>query len=96
MPDFECNNFQILPNSFCSGLEDENPADPELEIRVRDTLPKDRPAIEPKNKDSWTLSGREAEALHMEEEDGGGGDSDDSGSNDSSNVDPLTKLLQSG
>ena len=92
-----CLNLSVkfFPNSFCSGLEDENPADPELEIRVRDTLPKDRPAIEPKNKDSWTLSGREAEALHMEEEDGGG-DSDDSGSNDSSNVDPLTKLLQSG
>ena len=40
---------------------------------------------------SWTISGREAEALHMEEE-----DSDDNSNDDEEVKDPLQKMLQSG
>ena len=40
---------------------------------------------------SWTISGREAEALHLEEE-----ESDDNSSQDEEPKDPLQKMLQSG
>ena len=39
---------------------------------------------------SWTLSGKEAEALHMEEEDS------DENSSEEEVTDPLQKMLQSG
>ncbi len=54
---------------------------PDLEIKVRDNIPrKEAPT-------SWTLTGKEAEALHFEEEDE---------EEDETDQDPLQKLLKSG
>ena len=69
-----------------------NELDPDLDITFKDNIQR--------NVSSWTLTGREAEALHMEEEDEEVG-SDDAGvggenSDDQDTTDPLQKLLQSG
>ena len=65
-----------------------NQMDPELDITFKDNIPK------PPRPDQWTLTGKEAEALHMEEEDQGRSNEDDSSDGDTS--DPLQKLLKSG
>ena len=56
-----------------------------LDIQGEDDLPQDRK----KEITTWTVSGKEAEALHMEEEDSDGSSEEDV-------KDPLQKLLQSG
>ncbi len=74
-----------------------NVVEEDLDITFKDTLklpPKD---TGPK---SWTLSGREAEALHMEEEDededgDGGGQQQQRGDNKGQS-EPLRQILQSG
>ena len=66
-----------------------NQMDPELDITFKDNIQK------PPRPDQWTLTGKEAEALHMEEEDQGRSNEDDSCS-DGDTSDPLQKLLKSG
>ena len=68
-----------------------NEMDPDLDITFKDNIQK-RP---PRPPDQWTLTGKEAEALHMEEEDQGRSNEDDSCS-DGDTSDPLQKLLKSG
>ena len=63
-----------------------NELDPDLDITFKDNIQR--------KPDQWTLTGREAEALHMEEEDAEGEDGDSSPKSDTS--DPLQKLLKSG
>ena len=55
-----------------------------VKIQIKDTI-----GLAKRKETSWTVSGKEAEALHMEEEDGEGNSEDEI-------KDPLQKLLQSG
>lgn len=63
-----------------------NELDPELDITFKDNIQRSS------KPDHWTLTGREAEALHMEEED----EEDGVSSPKSDTSDPLQKLLKSG
>merc|ERR1711915_554650 len=58
--------------------------DDDIEIVLKDTVPK-------KSVDSWVISGKEAEALHLEEE-----DFTDEEEVESDEEDPLKKIIQSG
>ena len=69
-----------------------NELDPELDITFKDNIQR---SDNVQRKEHWTLTGREAEALHMEEEDNEAGGSN-SNSPKSDTSDPLQKLLQSG
>ena len=57
----------------------------DIEIQIKDTIG----LAKRKETKSWTVSGKEAEALHMEEE-------DSDGNSEEEVKDPLQKLLQSG
>jgi len=77
-----------LSTNGANGGTKHSTEDNDIAIVVKDNLPK-------KSVQEWTLSGKEAEALHLEEEDfsdqedgGQGGLSDDE--------DPLQKIIQSG
>jgi hypothetical protein len=59
----------------------------DMDIRIKGTISN---KTERQEVNSWTVSGREAEALHMEEE-----ESDEDSSEDEVK-DPLQKMLQSG
>ena len=66
-----------------------NTIENDLDIRFNDSIKKKSRRKEEIT--SWTVAGKEAEALHMEEE-----DSDENSNEDDEIKDPLQKMLQSG
>ena len=78
------DNFSFSTKDITSSDELSNDST-NVDIHVKDTVDQ----IKRKEPTTWTVSGKEAEALHMEEEDSEGNSEDDV-------KDPLQKLLQSG
>ena len=73
-----------------------NVIEKELDITFKDTLPPPKKAEEGRQPRSWTLSGREAEALHMEEEDDDEEEDQEEQQRRKKPSEPLRDLLQSG
>ena len=78
------DNFSFSTKDITSSDELSNDST-NVDIHVKDTVDQ----MKRKEPTTWTVSGKEAEALHMEEEDSEGNSEDDV-------KDPLQKLLQSG
>ena len=78
------DNFSFSTKDIASSDELSNDST-NVDIHVKDTVDQ----MKRKEPTTWTVSGKEAEALHMEEEDSEGNSEDDV-------KDPLQKLLQSG
>ena len=78
------DNFSFSTKDIASSDELSNDST-NVDIHVKDTVDQ----MKKKEPTTWTVSGKEAEALHMEEEDSEGNSEDDV-------KDPLQKLLQSG